>query len=307
MPKIRIGTFNVENLFARYKFKSNIDPEKAVLDGWKADQRRFSIYDEKSKKITAKAIKALNAHILAFQEVENLDTLKRFRNDYLGGRKAYPYVVAIDGNDPRLIDVAVMSKYPLIDIQTYQHLWVPSWKYYLFSRDCLEVDVQLPGNKIITLYVNHFKSMMGGRAKTRFKRKKQAKTVKEIIINRFGPNAGDHPFIVLGDFNDYLEEDSQGKTGIDDLVLWDQVENVVDRLPQDERWTHYYKRKRLYRQLDYILLSKSLADTNANPPYIERRGLPKRADKYSGPRFPNVGKNKPKASDHCPLVMELSI
>ena len=42
--------------------------------------------------------------------VENLDTLKRFRSQYLGGSKAYPYAVAIDGNDPRLIDIAVLSK-----------------------------------------------------------------------------------------------------------------------------------------------------------------------------------------------------
>lgn len=127
MPTVRIGTFNLENLLARYQFNKNIDPRKAVVDGWRADQRHFDIYDETSKKITAQTIRAADAHILALQEVENLDTLKRFRDLYLGGRKAYPYVVAIDGNDPRLIDVAVLSRYPLVNIRTYQHLWVPAW------------------------------------------------------------------------------------------------------------------------------------------------------------------------------------
>lgn len=118
MATIRIGTFNCENLFARYKFNKTIDPQKAVIDGWRTDQRHFDISDATSKKLTAQAILALDANVLALQEVENLDTLKRFRDLYLGGRKAYPYVVSIDGNDRRLIDVAVLSRYPLVNINT---------------------------------------------------------------------------------------------------------------------------------------------------------------------------------------------
>lgn len=71
MTTIRIGTFNVENLFARYKFNKGIDPQKAVIDGWRADQRHFDIYDDVSKKITAQAILATQADVLALQEVEN--------------------------------------------------------------------------------------------------------------------------------------------------------------------------------------------------------------------------------------------
>ena len=37
-----------------------------------------------------------------------------------------------------------------------------------------------------------------------------------------------------------------------------------------------------------------------------RKGLPFRATKYTGPRFPDVGEDNPKASDHCPLAMELN-
>ncbi|MGB8657914.1 MAG: endonuclease/exonuclease/phosphatase family protein [Candidatus Zixiibacteriota bacterium] len=319
MAQVRIATFNAENLFARYKFNANVDPVKAVQNGWKADQRYFDISDPKEKEITGKTIKGLNADVVALQEIENLDTLKRFRDLYLGGRKAYPYAVMVDGNDPRLIDVAVLSRLPLVHVRSYQHFWVDAWKYYLFSRDCLEVDVQLPDDSTITLFVNHLKSMMDnkhpcdGRAQTREKRQTQAAKVKEIVTQRFGPNAADHPFIVLGDFNDYLDTDAQGQTGIDQLVLWDQVENVVNRLPAEERWTHFFKGNKKckigpsYHQLDYLLVSKSLANKNGNAPYIERRGLAKRADRYKGPHFPGVGNDAPKASDHCPVVMELSI
>ena len=288
-------------------------------DGWNVNETAFRLQDEDSKRLTGQTIRALSADVLVLQEVENLDTLKRFRDLYLGGRKAYPYVAGIDGNDPRLIDVAVLSRYPLVNIRTYQHLWVPAWKSFLFSRDCLEIDVQVGGDATITLYVNHLKSMLdrkdpcNGRKITRAKRQKQAGTVRDIVIQRFGPNAAQHPFIVLGDLNDYLETDAQGKTGIGELVEWDQVVNVVDRLPAEERWTHFFKGNKkcktpaAYRQLDYLLLSKALADANGKRPEIVRQGMPKRANRYGGPRFAGVCQDRPKASDHCPVVMELTV
>jgi endonuclease/exonuclease/phosphatase family metal-dependent hydrolase len=156
---------------------------------------------------------------------------------------------------------------------------------------------------VLTVFVQHFKSMLGGRANTRRRREVQAQAVGEIVEGRLGANPGQHPFIVCGDFNDYLETDAQGTTGIDDLVEWDQVENVITRRPTEERWTH--KRRKEYKQLDYLLLSRSLAAANPAVPEIMRKGLPFRADRYTGPRFNGVGLDNPKASDHCPVVIEL--
>jgi predicted extracellular nuclease len=111
-----------------------------------------------------------------------------------------------------------------------------------------------------------------------------------------------------------MDTDTQGDTSIGELVSWHKVVNVVERLPVGERWTHFFKGNsqcgvpEAYRQLDYILLSKSLADDNKNAkPKIIRNGLPKRADLYDGPRFQGIGQNNPKASDHCPVVIELEI
>lgn len=114
MTTIRIATFNVENLFARFKFKANTNPNVAVRDGWRADQTKFKIHAEDSKEITASVIIDMNADVLALQEIEGQDTLKRFRNEFLGGYRDYPHVMCIDGNDPRYIDVAVLSKYRIL-------------------------------------------------------------------------------------------------------------------------------------------------------------------------------------------------
>jgi hypothetical protein len=56
----------------------------------------------------------------------------------------------------------------------------------------------------------------------------------------------------------------------------------------------------------FILLSQPLADSTNGVPKIVRNGLPLRAERYTGPRIEQVGRNKPKASDHCPIVMKVS-
>ena len=115
MTKISIATFNCENLFARFKFTTGLNPEDATIDGWLADKTKFTINDETSKKLTALAIKETKADIIALQEVESLLALRRFRNNYLKG-KGHDHIIVLDGNDPRFIDVAIMSKYPLENI-----------------------------------------------------------------------------------------------------------------------------------------------------------------------------------------------
>lgn len=313
MATIRIATFNVENLFARWKFKEGIDPSEANKNGWSVDSTAFQPLSVDDKAITGAAVREIDADVIALQEVENVDTLKHFRSEFLGGRAVYPYVAGVDGNDPRLIDVAVLSKLPITLIRSYQHLPDPEARNTpLFSRDCLEVDVQLAPETTITLYVNHLKSMMDarrrddGRGVTRPKRERQSKAVREIVEQRFGSSPGERPFVVLGDLNDHLGGGARA-SGIDRLVMWDQVENVVARRPEDEQWTHYWAGGDEYTQLDYILLSSSLARANDAVPEIMRKGQPARAARYTGERFNGVGFDKPKASDHCPVVMKLNV
>jgi predicted extracellular nuclease len=308
MAMLRVATFNVENLFARWRFKANIDPSEANTRGWVVDQTKFEELGVDDKAITGAAVREIRADVLGFQEVENIDTLKHFRARSLGGRRAYPYVAGVDGNDPRLIDVALLSKRPISRIRSWQHLMDPvTATATLYSRDCLEVDIEVSDQMTLTVFVNHFKSMLEGRAATHDKRERQSHAVRERVVERFGAQAGDDPFIVLGDFNDYLGTDAEGPPGISELAEWEQVVNVVERLPEVERWTHYFKGGDEYRQLDYLLLSKSLAEANPGAPEIMRKGQPLRATRYTGERFTGIGLDRPKASDHCPVVMELDV
>lgn len=325
--RVRIGTFNVENLFARFRFKDRrqryrkpdgswgyryrplTDRQALMLvrDGWKVDKTKFRISRPQDRLITAAAIQAIDAHILALQEVENLDVLKRFnaKRDYLDGM--YHYKLVVDGNDPRLIDVGLLCRkdYPITSIRTHQFLRTSDNRAYVFSRDCLEVTVALSNGAQLPIFINHFKSMVGGREQTMDRRRVQATAVRELLERRFGADPGSHKFVVLGDLNDYMPS-----TGLDPLVGLPWLVNVVqERIPnEDDKWTHYYKGRNQYKQLDYVLLSKALADANPGAvPIIERRGLPKRATEAPPARFPGVGYNSPKASDHCPVAIDIDV
>jgi predicted extracellular nuclease len=312
MPAIRLATFNCENLFARFKFEQGVDPNQATSDGFTVNETTFDLLNEPEKMLTAEAIRAVNADVIALMEVDNHEVLKRFRNQRLQGL-GYVHTMLVDANDPRHIDVAILSRFPLVATRSYQHL--KNGSQPLFSRDCLEVDVELAAARLV-LFVNHFKSMLdvndpaNGRKNTRNRRAIQAAEVKTIVQNRFGAISGTAAWAVLGDLNDYLGPGQGTTSGITDLVTWSEVENVVDRLPTAERWTHFFEKapagEPRVRQLDYILLSASLAAGTMAMPVIERRGLSTKATEASGPRFAGVDA-KTFASDHCPVAIDITV
>jgi endonuclease/exonuclease/phosphatase family metal-dependent hydrolase len=300
--KLRIGTFNAENLFARFKFDTKLssrEVQRLLASGWQGESTLFEPFDPIERKLTADAITGIDADVLGLQEIESLPTLKRFNEQFLS-KLGYKYQMLIDGNDMRGIDVAVLSRYPFAYMRTNQFDRQPDGKP-LFSRDCLEVGITLPGNKTLPVFINHFKSMSGGRDKTTPQRQRQARRVAEILETRFGPQPGEKNWVVLGDLNDY-----QPGEALTALLGKPYLENPLLRLPEAERWTHYYDAEDTYHQLDYILLPKKLAAATRALPVIERRGVTTKAEKVTVERFPNVDAGR-KASDHCPWAIDLEI
>jgi endonuclease/exonuclease/phosphatase family metal-dependent hydrolase len=301
MQALTIATFNCENLFMRFKFgkkvkKSSVD--NAVQNGFIRDKKLFEFIIDKERVFTAKAIKDTGADIIALQEVENMDTLKSFQSRFL---KLYPYQYLIDGNDPRYIDVAVLSKFEAKLLKTHQ--FDKSGKSKIFSRDCLEIEFDFNGTPL-TLFVNHLKSMLGGRENSMARRKVQSERVVQIVKDKYGDNPGNEDFVVMGDLNDYLPS-----AGLHPLVSQHWLENVVKtRLPVGENWTHWYDSDNQVTQLDYILLSKRIADNNpSSVPVIVRKGLSKDCKQYTGARYPGIGARRPHASDHCPVAISIKL
>ena len=70
--------------------------------------------------------------------------------------------MVIDGNDDRGIDVGLLTKpgFPIAGIRS--HVDDTDTTGTIFSRDCPEYRIALPGGGQLTVLVNHFKSKLGG-------------------------------------------------------------------------------------------------------------------------------------------------
>jgi len=137
--------------------------------------------------------------------VESGSVLDRFNSRYLGPLK-YTHSLLIEAHDPRFINVALLSRYPITNIRTHKDE-KDKRQRYIFSRDCLEVDVSV-NEVVLTLYINHFKAMNKGREATRERREAQAKRVVEIIDRRWKNGKYWGNFCVLGDLNDFNDGES---------------------------------------------------------------------------------------------------
>lgn len=207
----------------------------------------------------------------------------------------------------------------------------------LFKRDCLEISLDIHGRPL-TLFITHLKSMQNGRddgrGRTAPVRRAEALAIRRIVESKFGRGWRDHDWIIAGDLNDYVE--TIGPLGVVtdarpsalDPLLEDFAFNPITKLPPHERWTHFHKdwsdeKQRLteeHVQLDYILLSPALAAREPVAVEIIRGGQPYRvpldprasdrsipALSAAGGRYPRIGWDRPKASDHCPLVVTVTL
>ncbi len=168
---VTVGTFNLNNLFSRFNFQSEIGQVPADEPGGITltfDQGQFSARTFMGRLVRAKDAddtteiarrirEVMDVDVLAVQEVEHIEILKRFNRDHLGG--LYPHVVLVEGNDQRLIDVGLLSKLPIGPIVSHQaavHPDDPGRR--VFSRDLLQVEIQKQnGDKLFNIYNTHLK------------------------------------------------------------------------------------------------------------------------------------------------------
>jgi endonuclease/exonuclease/phosphatase family metal-dependent hydrolase len=340
-----ICTFNVNNLYVRYRFGRKFpgdrtavsiieDPEWGYLPMYDPDL--MTLFNPEQRELAARAMtndKTDFPDLVCLQEVESLLALRRFNEDHL--QSQYRYALLIDSRDFRQIDVGILSNLEILDIRTHVDDLDPEpddpTDPWLFSRDCLELEVVLAGNRQLSLFVNHLKSKYAETPEERVKadalRLRQSERVKVILRERFPGNRYKSAwFAVLGDLNDETLSDP-----LKPLVEGAGLTNVLDRTPDElDRWTHWYRSENDVSQLDYILLSPALDGATAGViPRVERRGIsfsriltdggtgPKQTDlhrvdgdpnpiriDFRFPRFPEVTP-KSYASDHCPVFFEV--
>ncbi|MFE5408922.1 endonuclease/exonuclease/phosphatase family protein [Microbacterium sp. NPDC056569] len=222
--------------------------------------------DEKAISNTARVIREVRADIVGVVETEDRLTLARFTDSLLvdatGAQPTYPHVMVIDGNDPRGIDVGVLSSaaYPLISMRS--HIDDGPFGDRVFSRDCPEYWFTFPagtafaGQPLVVL-VNHFKSKFGGNnAASIARRKRQAARTAEIY--QAIRDAGVTHVVVMGDFNDTPDSEAlQPLLTATDLTDIAAVTPFDDGDPDEERPGTFGNGTKS-NKIDYLLLSPSL-------------------------------------------------
>jgi endonuclease/exonuclease/phosphatase family metal-dependent hydrolase len=303
--RITIGTFNLNNLFSRYNFYGEIDAISSgntevgsTIEYHFADPNKYTIRKylgnlvkgkpQAERDTIAQRIMAMDVDVLAVQEVEDIDTLKRFNIECLG--RMYDYQVLIEGNDERLIDLGVLSKYPIGSITSWKeavHTADPGIP--VFGRDLLELEIWNTTRRrnLFTLYNNNLKSHfvpynqdpVQGALLANQRRQKQAEVIAQIVEARMRPNSS---YIILGDMND--PPNSQWLdlfVSSSALNLQNALTNPVETrppkadnpMPASSAWTHRYKpsgQPAQYELYDQIWLSPALANKQTGQ-WVDRR------------------------------------
>lgn len=276
-------------------------PGKKEWLGWVELTRRKA--DDVAIDNTAQVITDVNADIVCPIEVENRIVLQHFHDDLLKkqclepqNRDPYNYILLVDGNDSRGIDVSVMSRFPVSWIRSHIHETTDynGRKIKTFSRDCLEATIQLPNNKNLLVMVNHLKSMgysPGNDPLSNNRRKGQAKRIAELLDEH---NLQEEYVAVVGDLNS-----DPSSPSLAPLLNKEGLYNVNLQLPPKERGTY----KTGKQQLDYILISDALKAKLANV-YIERRGV---YSKTKWVPYKTVTGRRTEASDHAVVVADFNL
>ena len=247
---------------------------------------------------TARVIAEVNADVICLMEIEGRIELQKFHDEVLfkkflkpAVKPFYENILLIDGNDDRGIDVAIMSRLPVLSLRT--HINEPSGHMgnagALFSRDCLEVTIQLPNNKQLLIMVNHLKSKRPspGDPQSNSRREKQAKRVSDLVDAH---NLQTEFLVVAGDLND--TPDSQP---LKSMLTKNGLFNVNEKLPVGDRFTFRSPKQ----QIDYLLISDALK-AKLTTVHVERQGI----FASTIPHFPTVTSRRTEASDHGAVVAD---
>jgi endonuclease/exonuclease/phosphatase family metal-dependent hydrolase len=318
--RVKVGTFNLNNLFSRFNFKGvaapaggqpdiaatvtvdvggpgavppppgTVEPDPGLREFRTYGGRLVEGKPEKDTKRIAERLLEMDLDVVALQEVEDLPTLHRFARDFLDAR--YPFRTLVEGRDPRLIDIAVISKLPLGGVTTWQfepHASEPDGRP-IFSRDCLEVEIvnESRSRRLLTLYVNHLKSKLvqGGTpaerereaAKAADLRRRQAETVVSILERRQRPTGR---AIVLGNMNDAPGSPALAPfagslaDGLTNPTEQGDPPDYRDRPPSSTAWSYRFPRTGGvdFTLFDQIWLTKPLADRQTGAGVLRRRLL----------------------------------
>lgn len=301
---IRLATYNVENLFD--------DKDDPALTGRNDDAAMTK--PEPAQAAVAAALRAVDADIVALQEVESLEALVWFRDRHLSGM-GYEHVVSVDTGDDRGIENAVLSRFPLKDVKVWPGLALGgvhpagrdeaaqklAGQPLAFKRSPLRVTATVPAARAadagnaeaatdyeLTLFVVHQKS--GGRATAYWRdaeARKTAELAREFAAAKPGANV-----VILGDFNAEAKHE-----GVQAYLAGGMVDLFAGRPERDPGTTSHASG----RKIDFLLFN---ADAMREV-VLESRFVLGTPNRPEGADWRTTPAPAGWASDHYPVVVDI--
>lgn len=291
---VRLATYNLENLIS--------DPAE----------------DESAGKPLAEVaalgetVRRLDADILAVQQVESLDTLRRFRDEHLADM-GYTYLITAETGDPRGVQQGVLSRFPIVTYQSWPGMELEGEHPEMFGdrpnffageplryrRSPLMAVVQVPSGEEehfeLTLLVVHHKSHPLSAYWREAEARALAGKIREMQDER-----PERLIAVLGDFSAEIDHQTV-KTYLDigfrDAQQPELIETGEQTVPEKKWATHTTGTR-----IDMILVNEPLWNL-IEPGSGFVLGTPARA--------PWEGRQDPKpegwASDHYPVAVDLRV
>lgn len=255
--QVRVATWNVHDLF---------DAEDRIVPPGAEDLVPPEPDVEAKVARVAAVLVRVGADLVLLQEVENRDVLER-----LAVAAGYAAARLVEGNDPRGIDVAVLSRLPVRAYASHLRELAPDGRL-LWPRDCVEVHADVEGRRLVVVG-SHLSSALSDDGTRRAWQAARLREIAEAVA------AEDPSALVLagGDLND-----TPGSVALAPLLAdgaW------IDPAPAGAAsWVGTSGASRL----DYLL-------------------VPSRAAALVAGASVDASPDVPLASDHRPVVLDLRL
>jgi endonuclease/exonuclease/phosphatase family metal-dependent hydrolase len=259
------------------------------------------VKSQESKAKVRESIRAIEPDVLALQELGSASALLELRDSLKSEGVDLPNWQLISGSDTN-IHLGLLSRFPFAASRPHTNeSYLLNGRRFHVSRGFAEVDIQVRPDYSFTLIAAHFKSRRAlAEADEEEMRLEEAKLLREKIDAQL-QNDPQAKLVVLGDFNDTKDSPStkvvmgRGKTKLVDTRPAERNGDGPARsgTSLEQRyvtWTHYYAKEDNYSRIDFVLLSRAMAqDWATNRTYVLT--------------LPNWGL----ASDHRPIVATFEV
>lgn len=297
--------------------RDRTQPRQIIADG-RADwigwlELRTEAVDDISMILTAKSIFEVGADVICLVEAESRPVLLEFQDTLaraLEFSETYRYVMLIDGNDMRGIDVGLATRdgYEIGRVRSHADDLKPDG-FPIFSRDCPEYEVITPSGQTVMVLGNHFKSKFGGNSPaSRAKRRAQAEAVKQYY-ERLRAEGYDN-VVVLGDLNDTPESQELAPllsgTDLRDVSDHPNFTDFQYRVSNDHRGIGTFGLGNDGDKIDYLLLSPALFE-KVQTGGIFRKGAWPGVSPVRWDTYPELTEKHHAASDHHLLWAEIDL